>query len=54
VNFLVLPQLEGIEATFWACQQISWIQNAVVGGWACSQTMKDHFQGLEKRFSLAV
>lgn len=47
MNFLVLPQFE---ATYWGCQQISWIQNVIVGGQACSQTMKNHFQGIEKTF----
>lgn len=50
MNFLVLPQFEAIEALYWGCQQIRWIQNAIVGGWTSSQTMKDHFQGLEKTF----
>lgn len=31
---------------YWRCQQINCIQNAVVGGWAFSQTAKDYFQVL--------
>lgn len=54
MNSLVLPQFETIDAMHWGCQQNTRIQNANVGGWACSQTMKDHFQGLEKILSLSV
>lgn len=50
MNSLVLPQFETIDAVHWGCQQNIWIQNANVGGWACSQTMKDHFQGLVETF----
>lgn len=48
MDFIVLPQFEAIGASYWGCQQISWVQNAVFGGWARSQTVKDHFQVLGK------
>lgn len=50
MNSLVLPRFETTDAVHWGCQQNIWIQNANVGGWACSQTRKDHFQGLVKTF----